>query len=66
MGGSVIGRSRVLVVSQRKEFPETRAGGWGSVVNFIDGVKLKEVPLLTSQCPISVHLTKGKFQSSFQ
>ena len=32
-------------------------GGWGSMVNFIDDIKLRGVPLLTSLCPISIHLT---------
>ena len=37
---SVIDGKQVLAVSSGKHSPETHMGGWGSVVNFIDDVKL--------------------------
>ena len=49
-------------MTQGEEFPEAHMGGWGSVVNLIDDVKLRGVPLLTSPCPISIHLAMEKVQ----
>lgn len=62
----VIGGSRVLVVSRGKAFSEIHIGGWDFMVKLTDCVKLREVLLLISQCPIFVCPTVEKVQSCLQ
>ena len=42
---TVIRGSGVLAVLQRKEFPETCMGEWGSTISFMDDVQLMGFPL---------------------
>ena len=61
---TVIRGSGVLAVLQRKEFPETCMGGWGSMITFID--KIEQVALLTPQCPTFICAAMEKAQCCLQ